>query len=94
MKESTPMEITETLKVRLPKSYSGNRSELETFLLQCELYMHFNEDKFATKSSNALWTVSYLKGDTFKWIKPFLKDWFAHETLDRMMTQTRRIFED
>ena len=94
MKESTPMEITETLKVRLPESYSGNRSELETFLLQCELYMHFNEDKFATKSSNALWTVSYLKGDAFKWIEPFLKDWFAHETLDRMMTQTRRIFED
>jgi len=33
MKESTPMEITEIFKVRLPKSYSGNRSELETFLL-------------------------------------------------------------
>lgn len=33
MKDATPMEITETLKVRLPESYSGNRNELETFLL-------------------------------------------------------------
>jgi len=56
--------------------------------------MHFNEDKFATKSSNALWTISYLKGNAFKWIEPFLKDWFVHETLDGMITQTCRIFED
>ena len=36
--------------------------------------MHFNEDKFATESSNALWMVFYLKGDAFKWVKPFLRD--------------------
>jgi len=88
------MEITETLKVRLPESYNGSRFELETFILQCELYMHFNEDKFQTVSSNSLWTTSYLKGDAFKWIEPFLKDWFTYEKLESMMVQIRLIFED
>ncbi|KAG4437579.1 hypothetical protein IFR05_006939 [Cadophora sp. M221] len=31
-------ELRETLRVKLPNTFSGNRRELETWLLQVELY--------------------------------------------------------
>lgn len=47
-------ELKETLRVKLPDTYSGNRKELEVFLLQVELYLHFNDDKFPTDESYGL----------------------------------------
>ncbi|OAF55947.1 hypothetical protein VC83_08020 [Pseudogymnoascus destructans] len=47
-------ELKETLRVKLPDTYSGNRKELEVFLLQVELYQHFNDEKFPTQESYAL----------------------------------------
>ncbi|KFY32533.1 hypothetical protein V493_00109 [Pseudogymnoascus sp. VKM F-4281 (FW-2241)] len=41
-------ELRETLRVKLPDTYSGNRKDLEVFLLQVELYQYFNDDKFPT----------------------------------------------
>ncbi|ELR08223.1 hypothetical protein GMDG_08621, partial [Pseudogymnoascus destructans 20631-21] len=59
---------------------SGNRKELEVFLLQVELYQHFNDEKFPTQESYALWTVSYLRGEALRWVEPFLKDYFKYES--------------
>ena len=69
-------ELRETLRVKLPDTFSGNRKELEVFLLQVELYAHFNDDKFPTDESYGLWTASYLRGEALRWIEPFLKDYF------------------
>ena len=69
-------ELRETLCVKLPNTYSGNRKELEVFLLQVELYTHFNDDKFPTNESYGLWTASYLRGEALRWVEPFLKDYF------------------
>ena len=59
-------ELRETLRVKLPDTYSGNRKELEVFLLQVELYTHFNDDKFPTNESYGLWTASYLRGEALR----------------------------
>ncbi|ELR07268.1 hypothetical protein GMDG_08339, partial [Pseudogymnoascus destructans 20631-21] len=59
-------ELKETLRVKLPDTYSGNRKELEVFLLQVELYQHFNDEKFPTQESYALWTASYLRGEALR----------------------------
>ena len=48
------MELREILKVKLPDIFSGNRKELEVFLLQVELYVYFNDDKFPTNESYRL----------------------------------------
>ncbi|KFZ18780.1 hypothetical protein V501_01001 [Pseudogymnoascus sp. VKM F-4519 (FW-2642)] len=47
MPDAPPMvsKLRETLQVKLPDTYSGNRKDLEVFLLQVELYSHFNDDK-------------------------------------------------
>ncbi|ELR02241.1 hypothetical protein GMDG_05314 [Pseudogymnoascus destructans 20631-21] len=55
--EPVVTELRETLCVKLPDTYSGNCRELEV------LYTHFNDDKFPTNESYALWTSSYLRGE-------------------------------
>jgi len=59
-------ELRETLRVKLPNTYSSNRKELKVFLLQVELYTHFNDDKFPTNESYGLWTASYLRGEALR----------------------------
>ena len=85
-------ELRETLRVKLPDTYSGNRKELEVFLLQVELYTHFNDDKFPTNESYGLWTASYLRGEALRWVEPFLKDYFQHEGTCGVMATTQSMF--
>ena len=47
-------ELREILKVKLLNIFSGNRKELEVFLLQVELYIYFNNNKFPTNESYRL----------------------------------------
>ena len=85
-------ELRETLRVKLPDTYSGNRKDLEVFLLQVELYTHFNDDKFPTDESYGLWTSSYLRGEALRWIEPFLKDYFQHDATCGTMVTTQTMF--
>lgn len=85
-------ELRETLRVKLPDTYSGNRKDLEVFLLQVELYQYFNDDKFPTAESYALWTTSYLRGEALRWVEPFLKDYFLHENTCGSMVTTQSMF--
>ena len=48
------IELREILKVKLPDIFSSNRKELEVFLLQIELYIYFNDNKFPTNESYRL----------------------------------------
>lgn len=90
--EPAVAELRETLRVKLPDTYSGNRKELEVFLLQVELYTHFNDDKFPTDESYALWTASYLRGEALRWVEPFLKDYFQYEDECGQMAATKTMF--
>lgn len=90
--EPTVVDLKETLRVKLPDTFSGNRKDLEVFLLQVELYTHFNEDKFPTDESYGLWTSSYLRGEAMRWVEPFLKDYFQYEETCGRMATTRSMF--
>ena len=48
------LELRETLRVKLPNTYSSNRKELKVFLLYVKHYTHFNDDKFPTNESYGL----------------------------------------
>ena len=54
MPELIIIELREILKVKLSNIFSGNRKELEVFLLYVELYIYFNNDKFPTNESYRL----------------------------------------
>ncbi len=47
--ETTPDFTPGDLKVKLPNEFNGNRSKLDPFLVQCELYIAFNQYKFKTE---------------------------------------------
>ena len=47
--EATPDFTPGNFKVKLPDEFNGNRSKLDPFLAQCELYMAFNQYKFKTE---------------------------------------------
>ena len=48
------IELREILKVKLSDIFLGNRKELKVFLLQVELYIYFNNNKFLTNKSYRL----------------------------------------
>jgi hypothetical protein len=87
------VEAVESLKLALPDKFKGDRRELETFLLQIELYFTFNKDKFSDSTEQSLWATSYLRGEALVWIQPFLRDYFNHkDNLDQAMKTTQTIF--
>ena len=85
-------ELKETLWVKLPDTFSSNRKELKVFLMQVEVYQYFNDDKFPTAESYAIWTASYLRGEALRWIEPFLKDYFVHKGTYGKMLTTQTMF--
>ncbi|APA15655.1 hypothetical protein sscle_15g104250 [Sclerotinia sclerotiorum 1980 UF-70] len=85
--------VTETLKVALPDRFTGNRQELETFLLQLEIYFQFNQDKFNHDADKSVWAASYLRGEAAKWVQPYLKDYFTNlSEPKKRMYPTQTIF--
>jgi hypothetical protein len=91
--EPRELRLQETLKVALPDKYSGNRKELDTFLLQLGMYFRFNADKFETNDAKSLWAASYLRGEAAKWIEPFLADYFENSNRpQQIMATTQDIF--
>jgi hypothetical protein len=68
------------LKTHLPDTYSGKRSELETFITHCELFIGFNSTRFVSDTEKVLWTTALLEGAAFNWIEPFIKDFMENKT--------------
>ena len=63
---------------------------METFLLQCDLYIWHNQDRFQTENE-VMFVVTYLRGKAFKWIQPHLKDYLENTDTDRE-PETRATF--
>jgi hypothetical protein len=74
--------IKKNLKVHMPKTFSGKRSELKAFLTQCELFIGFNSTQFNNETEKILWIITLLEGPAFSWIEPFLDDFLATQTKD------------
>lgn len=90
-------EINKDLKVQVPDKYFGERNKLKGFLIQVNLYMTFNGNRFASDTERVLWTVSLLAGDALNWIEGFLQDYMEHtdrygSTNDNMEDRTMEIF--
>jgi hypothetical protein len=70
-----------------------------------DIYILFNQYLFGTEAAKVVYTISYLRGIAFNWVKTYIKDFIAHKnnnsninTLARVPTQniftSYRIFKE
>ncbi len=55
----------DSVRIKAPNTYDGNRAKLTPFLTQYELYMLFNNKKFHHKTEQVLFIVSLLRGAAY-----------------------------
>jgi hypothetical protein len=70
---STGASIADRSKLRVnpPDTYEGNRRNLDNWLLQLDLFFNYQAKDTVTKEK-AIVASTYLRGEAFDWIKPFL----------------------
>lgn len=91
-------EIDKNLKVKVPDSFSGERSKLRGFLIQVDLYLTFNNKRFASDTERILWVVTLLQGAALNWIEGFVQDYlentnkYGQISNDTMEDKTVEIF--
>ncbi len=93
MPVSDPSIIDLTLgevKFKLPDEYNGDRSKLDTFLAQCELFFAFNTNKFKNETQRILQIITLLRGLAFDQISPFLIDYTKYKTQVRECIKAMR----
>ena len=54
--------IHKDLKVKVPDTFSGERSKLKHFLLQVNLYIGFYVTRFVSDTEKVAWTATLLRG--------------------------------
>jgi hypothetical protein len=78
-------------KVRNPDTFSGQRTELKKFLLQCDLYLELCKKDFDNKTDKVYFAIALLKGAAADWAEPYTR-----QKLDKTPTEqsleTRTIF--
>ena len=65
-------------KVPIPDKFNRARSKLRIFLVQSELYIGFNSQKFSGEDCKVLQITSLLEGVAFNQIKPYLTDYLTN----------------
>lgn len=81
-------------KVSSPETFDGTQGRLEGFLLQVQLYFHFNTAQFTSEADKVLYATSFLRGRAAKGFRPYLKDWLDNQGGSSPKTETRQIFHD
>lgn len=65
-------------RVNLPDTFSGHRHKLGQFILQYQMYLAFNQEKFAAESLKVLWIASLIRDTAAHWIEPALSDYLEN----------------
>ncbi len=72
--------------MKIPKPFNRTRTKLLEFLGQVKLYIYFNRYKFKNKTEQVLFIITLLKGAAYNWISPFLLDFIATKTSNRLVS--------
>lgn len=73
------VEVSKKIKSREPDTFDGTKSKLRVYLMQCALYIKFNENMFRTEDEQVLWCTGYLTGAAFDWIETSQQDYLDCE---------------
>jgi hypothetical protein len=76
------------VKTNPPEEFSGARGKLTQFFTQSALYIYNNQGHFQDDEKKIMFMISYLRGDAYKLIEPFLTDFFTKGP--QMSGETRR----
>jgi hypothetical protein len=87
-----PIELKESVRISQPDKFSGDRKQLNSFLLQMEIYFSFNDDKFESYYAKSLFASSFLRGSAQDWIEPFITDFYENKATCGKMANTKAIF--
>jgi len=84
-----PAGMASRTRVARPDLYYGERSKLEDWLLQFDLFFKFEDD--VDDNNKAPLMASYLRGSAAVWVKPFLIKYMSSNNSKERITQ---MFED
>ena len=76
-----------------PDFFHGDRGQLEAFLAQVKLCLHFHESEFASEEEKVLFAMQYLRGPALHLFTPCIEDFLEKEPADRKAA-TVEIFQD
>ena len=79
-------------KMTLLDTFNSNRFKLKAHLVQINLYIRFNLEKFKSKVNKVIQVVSFLKGLAFNQIEFFLNDYVDNPSNNDRELETLAIF--
>ncbi|OCK72661.1 hypothetical protein K432DRAFT_459172, partial [Lepidopterella palustris CBS 459.81] len=82
-----------TVKIVLPEKFNSTKGKLRHFLTSIEMYLRINTRAFPTPQDNIMAASMYLKGDTLKWMQPYLRDYLNNHEDGSMRPETDVIFK-
>jgi Domain of unknown function (DUF4939) len=59
--------------------YYRDKNKLDSFLILIDIYIFFNKYLFGTEAAKIIYTISYLRGIAFNWVKTYVKDFIVHK---------------
>lgn len=85
--------LKQPIKIGTPETFTGERTKLQVWLTQIELYIMVNEDKFDNEAAKVVFAASYMWGAAFEWFSTYLQDYIEHsDNLTTAKLETRRTF--
>jgi hypothetical protein len=78
-----PPAYTSGMNVNKPDLYHGERSKLDDWLMQWDLFFTFQGEK-VPEIKRVVLVASYMRGKAFQWIKPFVQQYQAGEAPDEV----------
>jgi len=62
-------------KILQPDPFTGDRLELDTYLVRCQHVFLTQPSLFLTEQQKVLYAASYLKGTAYSWMKPLVQEY-------------------
>jgi len=90
------------IKTSNPAEFTGKRTQVKTFKLQCHLAFSMEPEKWTSQHKRLMYIVSYMKGPAFEFIQPHLEDYLGNlskpddrkESTRRILGSDNRLFEE
>ena len=92
IKDLVNVTITRSAKVNTLPKFRGEIRKLKEFITKLQIYYKYNFDSFNSKVNKVTYTISYIKGLVFKFVKTFLSDYRKEEKL--YIKETKEIFRN
>ena len=81
IKDPVNVTIIYSVKVNTPPKFRGEVGKLKEFITKLQIYYKYNFNSFDSEANKVTYTISYIEGSVFEFIKTFLSDYGKEEKL-------------